>query len=217
MKRSGHHVMLAVPTRGCVNWQTVTRLEEVRDNTPGLRPIVWQPGNLSVAQTRNRIVNTFLETDCTTLVMVDDDIVPPPSFLETLDRLIPEFACAAVPHPMPSPADPSTLILTAYLAGADGLTACSLEEGVNEVDAVATGCVAISREAVEAVGPAPFRIDHDPDAPVTSDDFLFCADLRTLGFRIAAWWDGWPCDHISTVSLGPILERQRPLTGGRSI
>ena len=206
MKRSGYHLFLSVPTRGCVSWQTVTRLEAVRDDTPGLRPILYQPGNLSVAQTRNRIVKQFLATDCTTLVMVDDDVVPPPHFLAALDRLIPEFACVAVPHPMPSPADPSTLILTAYLEASGGLVAASLTEGANEVDAVATGCVAISREALENLGPAPFRIAHDPDAPITSDDFLFCADLKTAGFRVGAWWDGWPCDHISTVSLAPLME-----------
>ena len=48
--------MVAVPTRGAIRWETVTALEEARDCTPGLGPIVYQPGNLSVALTRNRIV-----------------------------------------------------------------------------------------------------------------------------------------------------------------
>jgi len=216
MRRSGHHVLLAVPTRGSINWQTVARLQEVRDATPGLRPIVWQPGNLSVALTRNRIVQRFLATDCATLVMVDDDVVPPPHFLETLDRHIPEFGMVAVPHPMPDPSDPSRMVLTAYDETYDGLAVASLSDGMNEVDAVATGCVAISRDALAMLGPCPFRIENDPDASVTSDDFLFCADLREHGFRIGAWWDGWYCDHLSTVSLAPILQGQHPLMAERS-
>lgn len=216
MRYSGHHILLAVPTRGTVSWQTITRLSEARDVTPGLRPIVFQPGNLSVALTRNRIVQTFLATDCETLVMVDDDVVPPPHFLESLGRLIPEYAMAGIPHVMPNPTDTSRLILTAFMSADDGLTAAELDDGANDVDAIATGCVAVSRQALVALGPNPFRISNDPDVPV-SDDFLFCADLKAAGFRVGAWWDGWPCDHISTVSLGPLFESQLSALEGRSI
>jgi len=216
VRRSGHHILVAVPTRGAVSWQTVTRLNEVRDATPGLRPIVFQPGNLSVALTRNRIVQTFLATDCETLVMVDDDVVPPPHFLETLDRLLPEFAMAAIPHVMPNPADHSRLMLTACDAVPGGLTGSDLADGANDVDAVATGCVAVSRQALVALGPNPFRISHDPDDAV-SDDYLFCRDLKSAGFRICAWWDGVPCDHVSTVNLGPLfMARELAGFGGRS-
>lgn len=199
--------MLAVPTRGQVGWQTITRLEEIRDATPGLGPIIYQPGNLSVALTRNRIVKRFLETDCSTLVMVDDDIVPPPHALEKLDALIPEYGAAAIAHPHPWPNEPGRIVLSAYdIAPDGGYTAAMLTEGANEVDAVATGCVAISRAAIEATGPAPFRIAHDPDASIASDDFLFCADLRILGFKIASWADGWFCDHVTTAGLAAIWE-----------
>jgi len=199
--------MLAVPTRGQIGWQTVTRLEEIRDRTPGLAPIVYQPGNLSVALTRNRIVKRFLETDATTLVMVDDDVVPPPHALEALDPLIPEFGMAAVPHPHPWPHDPGRIVLSAYdSAPGGGFAPATLAQGVNEVAAVATGCVAISRAALEATAPAPFRVSHDPDDLISSDDFLFCADLRILGFRIAAWADGWFADHVTTVGLAPLWE-----------
>jgi hypothetical protein len=209
MRRSGHHIMLAVPTRGQIGWQTVMRLEEIRDATPGLGPIVYQPGNLSVAMTRNRIVERFIESDCSTLVMVDDDVVPPPHALDALDALIPEFGMAAIPHPHPWPNEPSRVVLSAYdLAEGGGYTTATLVDGINEVDAVATGCVAISRAALEATGPAPFRVSHDPSDAITSDDFLFCADLRILGFRIAAWADGWFCDHVTSVSLAPLWERE---------
>jgi hypothetical protein len=204
MRRSGHHVFLAVPTRGSIRWETVTRLQDVRDVTPGLRPILYQPGNLSVALTRNLIVRQFLASDCETLMMVDDDIVPPPHFVETLDRALPGYGMVAIPHVMPVGAES---ILTAFTGTLDGLRPCELGDGMNEVDAVATGCVAVSAAALEALGPDPFRIAHDPTATVTSDDFLFCADLRVHGFKVGAWWDGWPCDHVTTVSLAPIHER----------
>ncbi len=201
MKRSGHHVMLAVPTRGAIRWETVTRLDTIRDATPGLRPIVYQPGNLSVALTRNRIVKEFFATDCELLVMVDDDVVPPPTMLETFTGMT-GFGIAAIPHPMPDPDNHGRLILTAW--DEDGHIS-DLEDGWNEVGVVATGCCAVTRHALSAMRRNPFSISNDPDNPV-SDDFLFCRDLRAAGFTVGAWMDGWYADHVTTVSLAPLHE-----------
>lgn len=216
MKRSGYHVLVSVPTRGSIHWQTVTALEGLRDATPGLRPILYQEGNLSVALTRNKIVKRFLETDCSVLVMVDDDIVVPPHLMEAIVPHVPEFAMVSIPHPMPG-SDNASLVLSAFQANSFGLILAELEQGLNEVDAVATGCVAISREALEKLGPNPFRIESDPDAEITSDDFLFCADLRAAGYRIGCWWDGWFCDHIRAVQLAPLMEARLHSTSARSL
>lgn len=213
------NVFLSVPTRGQIQWQTVTRLEQIRDENQGLPPILYQPGNLSVALTRNRIVKQFLASSCDTLIMVDDDVVPPPHLLESLLPIADGFGMVAVPHSMPSPSDPGRLVLTSFQETRDGLVGCDLAFGLNEVAAVATGCVAISRAALVSLGANPFRIENDPDAVITSDDFLFCADLRKAGFKIGCWWDGWYADHLSTVSLAPIFELQSremsPLAGRR--
>jgi hypothetical protein len=198
-------VMLAVPTRGQIGWATVTRLEEIRDLSPGLRPIVYQPGNLSVALTRNKIVRRFLETDCDVLAMVDDDVVPPPHFLDIREHLMDGFGMVSIPHPMPTPTG-DRLVFTVFDDDGDGLRAAPLQQGLNECEATATGAVVISREALDAVGEDPFRIAHDPTADVTSDDFLFCRDLRAAGFKVGYFWDGWYCDHHSTVGLAPLIE-----------
>lgn len=202
------NVLVSVPTRGEIAWQTVTRLEAVRDEHPALPPILYQPGNLSVALTRNTIVDAFLASPYETLVMVDDDVVPPPHFLETLLDAH-GYALAAIPHVMPHPADPGKLILTAYEAAGSAYAPCELENGWNTVAAVATGCVALTRAAIERLGPAPFRIAHDPAAPITSDDFLLCSDLADAGLTVGCFWDGWHCDHVTTVGLAPMLEAQR--------
>ncbi len=203
------NVLVAVPTRGAIGWQTVTRLQEIARANPSLPPVLWQPGNLSVALTRNVIVQRFLASSCDTLVMVDDDVVPPPTMLDHLVPVPDGFGMVGIPHPMPVPGAPSSLTLTAFRSDGDGLRVVQeLEPGWNDVDAVATGCVAIPRAVLERLGPNPFRISNDPAAAVTSDDFLFCADLRAADFRVGAWWDGWYCDHITAVSLAPLLEGQ---------
>jgi hypothetical protein len=170
---------------------------------PGLRPILYQEGNLSVALTRNKIVNLFLDTECDYLVMVDDDVVPPPESLTYLPELLEandDYGMIAVPHVMPLPGQPGRLILTAFGDVED------LVKGLNEVDLVATGCVGISRAALVALGENPFWIENDPTATIQSDDFLFCKDLHEAGFKIGAWYDGWYCDHLTTVSLAPLYE-----------
>jgi hypothetical protein len=205
-------ILVAVPTRGAIQWATVTRLQEVRDACHGLPPIIYQPGNLSVAQTRNRIVKRFLAGDWRALAMVDDDVVPSPHFLE-MRCLLDDYAMLCQPHPFPLPHDPSRLALGAFDLAPLGLVRADLGDGVTEVDAVATGCVIIAREPLVELGPAPFRIADDPDAPEVSDDFLFCRDLRAAGHRIGAWVDhGWFADHHATVSLAPLIEHNLEVT-----
>lgn len=203
-------VLISVPTRGTIRWETVTALEAARDYMgEGTAPILYQPGNLSVAMTRNRIVKRFLETDYTMLAMVDDDIAPPINFVEMLRPHLGEYAMVSLPHPAPHPADPSVMCLTVYdESPGEGYRPKGLWQGINDADAVATGCVLISRTALEELGPAPFRVSADPDATVTSDDFLFCQDLKAAGFKVGAVWEGRPIDHFHVASLAPIAESQ---------
>lgn len=198
-------ILLSVPTRGQIQWATVTRLDEIRDKG-FLDPILYQPGNLSVAQTRNKIVQKFLAGDWEALAMVDDDIVPPPYFLELAERLD-EFALIASPHPMPHPRNPGEVILTAFDYGWDGLSPAEIDlDGYAECGAVATGAVIIRRDVLEQI---KFRITDDPTETVTSDDFAFCENLRNAGFRIGyEIRGGWFSDHHSTVSLAPLIENR---------
>ncbi len=206
MRRSGAHILLAVPTRGQVAWQTVVRLNDIRDETPGLGAILYEPGNLSVAQTRNQIVRKFMDTAKDVLVMVDDDIVPPPHLLERCFANMDGHAMVGVPYPLWR--QDQGLFLSVFRRGPDGLKLAELGDGMNEVDALGTGCVAITREALVALGRNPFRFDNSPEFESTSEDFIFCSDLQAAGFTIGAWWDGWYADHVRTVGLAPLMETQ---------
>ena len=196
-------MFLSVPTRGQISWQTVTRLEEIRDAHPGMRPILYQEGNLSVALTRNKIVRKFLATDCDVLVMVDDDTVPSPHMLESLVPIPSGYGMVGLPYPTVTNGQ---FGFTAYDKIEGGMGFAELESGWNDVDALGTGCVAIPREVFAILGKDPFRIETDPTAEITSDDFLFCADLREANYRIGCWWDGWYADHIRAVCLAPLME-----------
>jgi hypothetical protein len=189
-----------------VQWQTVATMQAARDYDPSLPPVLYQEGNLSVALTRNRIVEQFLASDCDVLAMVDDDIAPPLNFVELLLPFVGEYAMVGMPHVSPHPTEPHNLILCVYAADPEGLRPMGLFDGINECAALATGCVLISRRALVELGPAPFRIEHDPRAALQSDDMLFCADLRTAGFRIGCYWNGHPVDHFRATNLTPLYE-----------
>ncbi len=210
-------VLVTVPTRGSIRWETVTALEAARDYD-GFPPILYQTGHLSVALTRNLIVERFMARDMPVLAMVDDDIAPPLNFVELLLPHMEEFDMVAIPHAAPHPNDSSIMHFTAYEMGDGGLLPKGLWPGVNAVDAVATGCVMINREVFETLGQHPFRISHDPTAIVVSDDFIFCEDMRRAGFKIGAFWNGQAADHFQTTSLVPLLQHQleserKPETG----
>ena len=211
MNRSFAHIMVAVPTRGQVAWQTVQQLEAIRDASKGLPPIAWQPGTLSVALTRNIIVRRFLASPCEVLVMVDDDVAPPPHMLDALlpapQRLLPDgYGMVGLPDPQ-FVAQTGHLILTAWRQGPLGLANVQeFRQGWNDCDVLATGCCAIPRATLEQLGPDPFRMPNSPDAPALSDDFIFCEDVRAAGLRIGCWMDGAFADHVRPANLGHIME-----------
>ena len=196
---------LACPTRGQIQWATVTRLEEIKALYPDSPPILYQPGNLSVAQTRNRVVEHFMVSDCDVLVMVDDDVVPSPHWLTEILPSVGEYGMIALPHPMPDPADRSQLRLTVFDWTDEAWSfRTQLEQGLHECDAVATGCVAVHREVLEELGENPFHIGDEAGGP--SDDYWFCRAVHEAGFRIGYFFDGWYADHHSVTSLAPLLE-----------
>ena len=207
--------MLAVPTRGQIEWGTVTRLEEIQRTYKIDEPIVYQPGNLSVAQTRNLIVERFMETACDVLVMVDDDIIPPVRCLDAITELCKpgeEWGVLCVPHPFVVKGGIELGIFDKADDG-DGYVLAQPISGVNECDAVATGCIMIRRQVLDhdrwRMHVPIFQISDDPRADVTSDDFLFCQYVQACGYRVGYVLNGEACDHHRIVGLGHLYEAHR--------
>ncbi|MFI5043108.1 MAG: hypothetical protein ACHQNA_14890, partial [Acidimicrobiales bacterium] len=83
-------VLLVVPTRGQIDHRTITLLQAERDLNPEIPPIEFVSGGLAVSDVRHKAIRLFLETDAEVLVMVDDDIGPPPGFVEAMVNEIDE-------------------------------------------------------------------------------------------------------------------------------
>jgi hypothetical protein len=210
----GSDVLMAVPTRGTIVAATVAKLEYIHRQYNVGRLIFWQPGNMSVARTRNYIVKHFLEeTKCKYLFMVDDDIVPPTAAIETCLMLNKrKFGIICTPHVLPSP-DKKQLAFGIYSHNPDksigGYTLISPQPGLHECDGVATGCVAVSRKMLMELGPDPFQMPDNVDSELGTDDFYFCRDVQKAGWKVGYYWNERAeyCDHFARISIGTLMQR----------
>jgi hypothetical protein len=84
-----------------------------------------------------------------------------------------------------------------------------VREGVQKVDAVATGCIAIKRWVIEKMYEhkmAPFEELFDEyGIMITSDDMAFCLKCMELEIPVHADWNVI-CDHIKETSLLQCIE-----------
>lgn len=79
-------------------------------------------------------------------------------------------------------------------------------EGLQEVDAVGTGCILISRRVFEneRMRQAPFARLWNEDGTVdTGNDIAFCARAKRQGFRIFCDYDH-PCLHFNEIELNEV-------------
>jgi len=185
-------VLICIPTRGNPNVKTVVAFQAMRENYPGLPPIFYHAGRIAAVQTRNEIVQMFLEHDnmAKVMIMCDDDIVPSPKMLDGLAPMerfgVLGFPCGFLwfkPEPQ--------LLWTSF---SDVPTENTEWERVEKVESVG-GCFAIRRDVLEELGPIPFRHEHER---MSGEDKLFCFDAREKGFEVAANWNHWSSHQITT-------------------
>ena len=194
------NVLLAVPTRGYV-WHEVAKSLET------LNP-QYVRNKLSVADCRNKIVRDFLKTEAEVLFMCDDDVLPPPGFMDVMLRTLEgapyDILGAAVPiAKMPQ----HQVFINAFDIREDGafMTTQLPERGHKAVDLVGTGVIAIRREVFEHPDmkrPFDQLIDEDGCIQV-GQDLQFCKRAKEAGFTIGVTLDVL-CDHYVTLHANAI-------------
>lgn len=171
--------------------------------------IMWEhPGKSwanPISSNRNKITKRFLETDCTHLLMIDNDVVPlhNPAEMVFVDRDV-------VASPALVRSSGMIMNWTAYvphtgIGVSEGYSAIDLESvddmfDVLEVAIVGTGCIMVKREVLENIK-APFHSEFDEDGiQKYGTDFAFCRRATKAGYKI------WTmvhrrCDHFKEVSF----------------
>lgn len=188
------NIMLAVPTRGEVHWITATRMQEIRDSRKHVPPVVYKPGHLSAANTRNMIVRQFLESEAKVLFMVDDDVAPPTRLLDLADHAI-DWGIIGVPTPVFY--TDNGVYWNVWDQDRNPMRKHS--SGIRSVHGIGTAVCAIHRSVLLGMDDDPFQVTMDEWGEV-SDDVNFCNSLREAGHKIGCCWDMW-ADHMTKTQL----------------
>lgn len=166
-----------------------------------------------VALGRNRAVASFLQSDYSHLLFVDDDVVVPPNTINDLLECDSDIAagCYVMLHPINRRATP---VLTVF----DGEQwATEWFDGVRDVEQAATGCMLICRDVFAKVGTPgewfrwPSWLDDGGVLQHRSDDVEFCRQARDRGFKIRAHGNV-RCGHLRLIDLGCLLPGRVPQT-----
>jgi len=165
--------------------------------TPSARPI---PAN------RNSIVKKFLKTDNDILYMQDDDNPPLQNPFELLQY---DKDVIAVPTPGNDKIGIKWMVFNFGDEYPEKITFKSFpskdRHGLQQVDAISTGCVFIQRKVLEKIK-RPFEDTFDEDGCIiNSDDMGFADKCKRAGFEQWTHFDYY-CSHYKTVDLLRMLQ-----------
>ena len=203
-----YKVYFALLNNGPIRREMSSTVIPAMNRTEGVE-LVWENPNKTwanpISSNRNKIVKRFLETDCTHLLMIDDDVVPlhNPCTMVFIDRDV-------VGSPALVRSEGQTMVWTAYSAhsGGVGYSAIDIDSiddmfDVIEVAIVGTGCIMVKREVLENVK-EPFHSEFDDDGIQTyGTDFAFCRRATKAGYKVFTTTHR-RCEHFKELGLSNI-------------
>jgi len=192
-------IFIAIPNGGKIVSELAVRLV-AWSHDPRFAIRLYLPKNVfPLDAARNHCVAKFLETDCDYLLWIDDDIVPPPTALDTLlkaDKDIIGAVCFAMkyengmgfPYPVTLKYNEDKQYVVYY------------GKGVEEVDATGGAFVLFKRKVYETIErPYAFQYYRNGTLALTCDFDVFQKAQRA-GLKLFIDFDVI-CDHIRTASL----------------
>jgi len=151
---------------------------------------------------RNASVKKMLDEGYDYLLTIDHDTIPLKNPIDLIELGLDVVGFAVPQWNISDPAYPI------YFVGMDrvenGYNEHKEKEGLQEVDAVGSGCLLMSRKVLEQVK-EPFLRNWKDGFAITGLDFYFCEKAREQGFRTYCHYD-YVADHIKEVSLLDILK-----------
>ena len=161
------------------------------------------PSNVPFENNLHHIIVSFLKGDCDYWLSIDSDNPPSdnPLDLVELDKDIiglptPIWHCTGNGE--------RPVYLNAYKLAEDGAyNEYQPQKGLQEVDAVGTGCFLMARRVFEhpSLQKGCFTRTLYPDGRVEfGNDLSFCKRAKKAGFKVWAHFD-YMCDHFNELSL----------------
>jgi len=192
-------IYIAVLNQGSIRPELANLLIHTTHD-PRYQVKITYPGDRPIANNRNKIVLKFLEGDWDYLLMLDDDTVPHRNPLDLIEH---DKDVIGYPYPQWNEGD---IYWLAMDQDGDGYKPIppARRYGLQQVDALGTGCILIKRSVLEAVR-APFMRKWSEDGIAELGlDFYFCQKAIEAGFEV---WCDWraPCSHFKTLDLIEVL------------
>lgn len=194
-------VLVAILNQGKLN-SDISDIVTVIRTDPRFMVTVEYPSERPVDNNRNLIVKQMLESENDFLIMIDgNDTIPMfnPLNLVVLDK---DVVGAAYPQWREE-----NIYWVALDKVSNGYKPIPPDRrvGLQQVDAVGTGCICIKRIVLEHVK-APFERKWSEDGvQLLGQDFYFCEKVKLAGFEVWVDWEKM-CDHMKTVSLVSVLK-----------
>ena len=194
-------IYISIPAKtGQVYFELLIRLLEWSHQSIPIM-INFQPFTAPIDHCRNTIVKKFLTTDCTHLMMIDDDIVPPADALERL--LFHNKDIIGAVCPIIGPIEGQLKVsYNAYKLKNGHLEqhGWPKSSSLTLVDVIGTGCILIKREVLENIQ-APFLTEYNKEGiKQTGEDVSFCKKAGNLQCEIYADFK-LKCKHIKQCNL----------------
>lgn len=160
-------------------------------------------------------VAEFLDGDAEWFLNIDSDNPPTSNPLELIGAGFDVIGVATpVYHCDASKPGDRPWYLNAYRQVEGGYQEFRPQQGIQDVDAVGTGCILIHRRVLEdpVLRLAPFRRTTDESGRVEyGNDLNFCRRAKERGFRIGCDFRS-PCEHFVEI---PLLEAIQAFQGMR--
>lgn len=158
----------------------------------------------------NQVARQVIDLGYDFWLNVDDDNGPTRNPIDLMELNLPVIGC---PTPIWKDKDPKK---SPYL-----YSACDKLEngmyvqhqplvGLQEVDAVGSGCMLVTREALLKLdGSVPFfkrKLSEDETKVILGPDYYFCERIKAAGMPVHAHYD-FNCNHVKEVELGQMISR----------
>ena len=195
-------ILVAVFNTGSIRIELSAFLIHLSHDDRYLVKIIF-PNNKPYEHSINLTIrDEFLKGDYDYFLMIDHDNPPLKNPLDLVDLDKDVIAC---PTPQWNMKDPNFPIYwVAVTKDGEEYREYKNKEGLQEVDAVGSGCLLIARRVLKKVK-CPFVRIWNEDGVVTKGvDFNFCEKAKNEGFKIYTHYD-YPCSHFKELNLIDVL------------
>lgn len=151
---------------------------------------------------RNHCVQLMLNGGYDYLLTIDHDTIPLSNPIDLIELGLDVVGFAVPQWNTSDPAYPIYFVGMDRVAG--GYNEHKERDGLQEVDAVGSGCLLMSRKVLECVS-EPFVRKWRDGFAVTGLDFYFCEKAKEQGFKVYCHYN-YIADHIKEISLLNVLE-----------